>query len=116
WQRLVTDPLSGALLDVGRTSYRPPAAIADFVRLRDRTCVGVGCTVPARLCQLDHVKPWHEGGATSTDNLAPDCGRDHVVKSTGAFRVEHLGSGTFEWTTPSGHRYRREATGRITHV
>ncbi|NWJ70321.1 hypothetical protein HX744_07205 [Pseudonocardia sp. ICBG1122] len=26
WQRLVTDPLSGTLLDVGRTRYRPPVA------------------------------------------------------------------------------------------
>ncbi|WP_308819063.1 hypothetical protein [Pseudonocardia alni] len=29
WQRLGTDPLSGTLLDVGRTRYRPPVAMAD---------------------------------------------------------------------------------------
>lgn len=34
WQRLVTDPLSGTLLDVGRTRYRPPVAMADHVRAR----------------------------------------------------------------------------------
>ena len=35
WRRLVTDPLSGAVIDVGRTRYRPPAALADLVRARD---------------------------------------------------------------------------------
>src|ERR1051325_9069076 len=38
WRRLITDPLSGALLDHGRTTYRPPAALADFVRARDGHC------------------------------------------------------------------------------
>src|SRR5699024_10638850 len=67
WQRLVTDPLCGALLDVGRTRSRPPAAIADFVRLRDGTCVRPGCSAPARTCQLDHTVPWHQGGITAVD-------------------------------------------------
>ncbi|MGH8573351.1 MAG: DUF222 domain-containing protein, partial [Gammaproteobacteria bacterium] len=35
WRRLLTDPASGALLDYGRSTYRPPAALADFVRARD---------------------------------------------------------------------------------
>jgi hypothetical protein len=30
WRRLLTDPATGALLDVGRTSYRPPAALDEF--------------------------------------------------------------------------------------
>ncbi|TFH50888.1 HNH endonuclease, partial [Actinomyces viscosus] len=25
WRRLVTDPLSGTVIDVGRSRYRPPA-------------------------------------------------------------------------------------------
>src|SRR6266511_96609 len=35
WRRLLTDPVSGHLLDYGRTTYRPPAALADFIRARD---------------------------------------------------------------------------------
>ncbi|HEY3259488.1 MAG TPA: DUF222 domain-containing protein, partial [Pseudonocardiaceae bacterium] len=38
WRRLLTDPTSGTLLDVGRTTYKPPTALADFVRARDVTC------------------------------------------------------------------------------
>ncbi len=35
WKRLLHDPLSGTVLDVGRTTYRPPEALADHVRARD---------------------------------------------------------------------------------
>src|SRR5262249_49255302 len=46
WRRLVTDPLSGQLLDYGRTTYRPPAGLADFVRARDQRCIFPRCTRP----------------------------------------------------------------------
>lgn len=42
WVRFVTDPVTGALLDYGRTVYRPPQALADYVIARDRVCVFPG--------------------------------------------------------------------------
>src|SRR5690606_1456346 len=42
WRRLVTDPLGDQVLDVGRTSYQPPAAIADHVRERTAPACGQG--------------------------------------------------------------------------
>ncbi|HLS40384.1 MAG TPA: DUF222 domain-containing protein [Ornithinicoccus sp.] len=115
WERLVTDPLSGRLLDVGRTRYRPPAAVAEFVRARDRTCIVPTCSAPAHACDLDHVVRYPDG-PTSAFNLGPLCGPDHRVKTLGAFELKHLGGGTFEWTTPSGHVYRRDHHGRVTWV
>ena len=47
WRRLVTDPASGVVIDVGRTRYRPPAGLADLVRARDRACVFPTCQTPA---------------------------------------------------------------------
>lgn len=47
WRRLVTDPLSGTLLDVGRTRYRPPPDMDAHVRTRDGTCVRPGCPTSA---------------------------------------------------------------------
>ena len=32
WRRLITDPVSGTVMNVGRTRYRPPAGLADLVR------------------------------------------------------------------------------------
>ncbi|PYG01587.1 protein of unknown function [Georgenia satyanarayanai] len=115
WQRIVTDPLSGEVLDVGRTRYRPPAALAEFVRARDRSCVIPGCSTPAHSCDLDHVVPFPEG-PTSAFNLGAGCRPDHLVKTLGQFRLEHLGGGTFRWTTPSGHVYQRDHHGRVTWV
>lgn len=111
WRRLVTDPLSGAVLDVGRTRYRPPAALADHVRTRDGTCTRPGCSTPAARCELDHTVPASHGGPTAHHNLGPACKRDHQLKTAGLFRVQQPRPGTFEWTTPAGHTYRRSPDG-----
>lgn len=107
WRRIVTDPLSGAVLDVGRTRYRPPADLDRHVRTRDRACARPGCAAAADSCDLDHTVEYHRaGGTTSAGNLAPLCRRDHVVKTDGGFRLTQVEPGVIEWTTPTGHRYR----------
>jgi hypothetical protein len=121
WRRIVTDPLSGAVLDVGRTRYRPTAAIADHVRARDRTCVRPGCTVPAEHGELDHTVEFHRRcghppgrpGTTCVANLAPLCSRDHRLKTDGGHTLHPYAPGRFEWITAAGHRYRtRPGTGQ----
>lgn len=119
WRRLVTDPVSGTVLDVGRTTYRPPADLARHVRARDGTCVRPGCTVPAQKCQLDHTRPYAHDGRTADFNLGSLCSPDHAVKTAGGYRLEQPAPGTFIWTTPTGHRYRRNPDGtidRLDHV
>ena len=59
WRRLVTDPLTGAVLDVGRRRYRPPAGLAEHVMARDGSCVAPGCCVPSHRCDLDHTTEFH---------------------------------------------------------
>jgi HNH endonuclease len=105
WRRLVTDPLSGAVLDYGRTTYRPPAALADFVRARDRSCRGPLCGHTAANCELDHAVAWAEGGETSADNLNPFCKHDHRLKTYGRWRIEIHADGSLTWVTPTGLRH-----------
>jgi hypothetical protein len=122
WRRLVTDPVTHRLLDVGRERYRPPAALDEFVRTRDGTCVAPGCMRPARGCDLDHTDEFHaqpgaEPGAplgrTDADNLGPVCRRHHRLKTDGGFRLRQIAPGLFEWITPTGHRYlTRPGTGQ----
>ncbi|MGM0385271.1 MAG: DUF222 domain-containing protein [Actinomycetota bacterium] len=108
WQRIVTDTLTGAPLDVGRTRYTPPAHLATLVRLRDHTCIRPGCAVPAHRCQTDHVTEWAKGGPTSARNLASECPRDHAIKSAGAGTPGPLQKdGTRTWTSALGHTYTR---------
>ena len=72
WRRILTDPVGGGVLDVGRRSYSPPAALADHVIARDRSCRFPGCGQPARRCDLDHTIPYPQG-PTSAGNLAALC-------------------------------------------
>ena len=52
--RILTHPESGAVLSVGRTSYRPPADLRRALALRDRTCRFPGCTRSASDRDVDH--------------------------------------------------------------
>ncbi|UNX53993.1 HNH endonuclease [Georgenia sp. TF02-10] len=114
WRRLVTDPLSGTVLDVGRTRYRPPADLAEHVRTRDRTCVRPGCTTPAERCQIDHTLAFSQGGKTAAASLGAQCTTDHALKSAGTFKTTQPSPGVFEWLTPTGHAYRRNLDGTTT--
>ncbi|WP_127132134.1 HNH endonuclease signature motif containing protein [Georgenia sp. SYP-B2076] len=115
WRRLVTDPLSGTVLDVGRTRYRVPLGLAEIVRARDGTCVLPGCGTPASRCDLDHTIPFGRGGPTALTNLGAACDTDHLIKTMGDFRVRQFAHGVFEWTSRlTGRTYRRELDGSTT--
>ncbi|OKL54723.1 hypothetical protein BSZ39_02760 [Bowdeniella nasicola] len=86
WQRIVTDTLTGAPLDVGRERYRPPENIVSAVKRRDRFCRAPGCTRQTNL-DIDHIVEWQHGGSTSLDNLQLLCRRCHRLKSVGLTRV-----------------------------
>jgi hypothetical protein len=109
WRRLVTDPDSGYLLDYGRTTYRPPAALADHVRARDVTCRMPNCNRPATTSDLDHLIPYPTG-TTSEPNLCAACRRDHQLKTHGRWQ-HHLSNdpahppGTTVLISPTGHAY-----------
>jgi hypothetical protein len=109
WRRILTDPASGAVLDVGHRRYRPPAAMAEHVLNRDLTCTFPGCRVPAQACDLDHVVPYDPldpDGRTAPDNLGPDCRHHHRIKHRPGWSVARDPDGSLRWTTPSGRRYR----------
>ncbi|WP_084628653.1 HNH endonuclease [Amycolatopsis nigrescens] len=80
WRRVVTDPVTGLPVDVGRSSYRPPAALDRFIRIRDRECCHPGCHRPAQLADLDHTTDWAHGGPTDKTNLRGYCKRHHKLK------------------------------------
>ncbi|HEY3546037.1 MAG TPA: HNH endonuclease signature motif containing protein, partial [Propionicimonas sp.] len=114
WRRLVTHPLTGAVLDVGRSRYRPPQPIAEHVLARDGQCAGPGCSVPGHRCELDHTTEYHglpangshEQGTTAADNLGPLSDRCHRLKTDGGFTLRQTAPGIFEWHTPAGLAYR----------
>ena len=117
WRRLVTDPTSGTVVDVGRTRYRPPAGLADLVRARDRACVFPTCQTPAERCDIDHLTAWSQGGTTSLDNLATLCEAHHRLKHTPGWALTRdQASGILSWHTPDKTVYQRHPDGTITRL
>jgi hypothetical protein len=115
WRRLLTDPDSGIVRDYGITRYRPPQALADYVRARDRSCYEPGCSTRAADCDLDHLRnspagpsPHPDpGGATADWNLAAGCRTAHRIKAMSGWSVTSQAPGSYTWTTPTGHTYTR---------
>jgi hypothetical protein len=98
WQRVLTDPATGQVVDVGRNKYRPPAALRDHLRVAFPTCTGPGCRQPAHRCDLDHLVPF-PAGPTTSGNVRPLCRPHHnqkvrreaLVVSNGGERPSSLG-------------------------
>jgi len=114
WRRLVCDPLTGTLLDYGRTTYTPPTALADHIIARDNTCYLPGCRQPAHLADIDHITPYQPGqptgGHTVDTNLGAGCRHHHRAKDGGEFHLERATNGDYHWITPLGRNYTKPAT------
>ncbi|MEU2200425.1 HNH endonuclease [Isoptericola sp. NPDC019482] len=112
WQRLFTDPASGALTDVSSRSYRPSGALRAAVVARDVTCTFPGCRVPAATSDLDHVEPFDpasDAPQTHGDNLHALCRTHHRAKTVGGWQVARDPDGRHTtWIAPTGHRFTRD--------
>ena len=102
--RLLTHPVTGVLLDLDRTVYRPPADLKRWLEVNDAFCTFVGCGRRARDCDLDHTVDAQYGGATRADNLAHLCRHHHRLKHMTGWSVTQTRDRTITWTSPTGHR------------
>lgn len=103
--RILTHPEEGTALSIGRTTYRPPKHLQDWVRIRDKTCRHPGCNRAAMATEIDHTTPWHQGGCTSHDNLCCLCKRHHLLKTQGHWDYMQPEPGTIKAISPAGKTY-----------
>ena len=103
WKRLVTDPIDGSLIEHSRHTYRPPAALDDFIRARDGQCRFPGCQHSAHHADLDHTIRWPTG-PTAPGNLGALCRHHHRLKHHTTWRLTQT-NGRFCWTSPTGRRH-----------
>jgi hypothetical protein len=104
-RRLVTDPLTGRGLDLGRSRYEPSAALRRLIEARDGTCRFPGCSRRAIDADIDHVTEWNRGGSTSPDNLHALCRTHHNLKTRKLWHVTMGRDGVEAWTSPLGFVY-----------
>ncbi|WP_336710985.1 HNH endonuclease signature motif containing protein [Arthrobacter sp. USHLN218] len=103
--RVLTDPVTGAVLAMDRKQYRPTAAQRRYLRLLYEKCTFYGCSRSSEHCELDHTIGWAEGGSTDTDNLGPECKRHHRLKTETDWNLQQPNPGEFDWTSPAGISY-----------
>ena len=87
-------------------SYEIPDRHRTRVVLRDQTCRFPFCGRPATRCDIDHAKPYGEGGPTCPCNEAALCRRHHRAKTHSAWDYEILIPGAYRWTSPHSHEFR----------
>jgi Domain of unknown function (DUF222) len=118
WRRLLTDQVSGVLLDYGRSTYEPPQALRDHVIARDRTCRFTTCDIDADRADIDHTEEAAAGGPTSDANNGPLHRRHHTSKTLHAWRLQQDQPGHYLWISPARHIYEvePEAVGAIVEI
>lgn len=105
WQRFVSDPTTGNLLDFGRETYLPPQELVDFLLARDRTCRFPGCRRSGQRADIDHAQSWETGGETNPANLGLLCRRHHRMKTHGGWELSSNADGSCMWSSPLGKQY-----------
>jgi hypothetical protein len=105
WQRFVSDPATGNLLDFGREKYTPPQELVDYLLARDRICRFPGCRRAGQSSDIDHAKSWETGGETNPSNLGLLCRRHHRMKTHGGWSLESNPDGSCLWKSPTGKTF-----------
>ncbi|AXB49210.1 hypothetical protein A4R43_41610 [Amycolatopsis albispora] len=110
FQRIITDPGTGQVVELGRRRYRPKAGLAELVRVRDRECRHPGCTRPAQFADLDHCdsrgRGWKKGCRTGPSTLVGLCRADHRLRDVPGWEHKVTPDGTLAITTPAKQTYR----------
>ncbi|MEO7746234.1 MAG: HNH endonuclease signature motif containing protein, partial [Actinomycetota bacterium] len=104
---LYATPAEGALVAMDSRARCFPPALAEFIRLRDRTCRTPWCDAPVR--HVDHVRAHAHGGPTTAHNARGLCEACNHAKAapgwaattTGSDRAAH----TVRLITPTGATY-----------
>jgi hypothetical protein len=102
--RLVTDPVNGTPIDLGR-KYRPSKLLRQLVAAAKPRCSMIGCSRPAHRCEMDHRHEFDRGGNTSSDNLEPLCKLHHQLKTKKLWKVGVNADGNQTWTSFLGFTY-----------
>ncbi|MFD1720753.1 HNH endonuclease signature motif containing protein [Amnibacterium endophyticum] len=105
WVRVLTDPVTGGVLALGRTRYRPSKDMRVLLRMLDGGTRGPTRPRAPGEAEVDHVVPYRQdgaGGPTEIGNLVLLTHREHRDKTDEALAYGLLPDRTALWRTPTG--------------
>lgn len=100
--RILTDPVTGAILDIDQPTKYIPEGLRRMRQLIDQTCTFPGCGKRAVNCDLDHTIDRQFGGRTTLMNLSHLCRNHHRDKHKTKWTITQDDAGRIEWTSPTG--------------
>ena len=100
-RRVVLDGV-GVVTNMGRRRRLFTGAAREAAQLSARRCSRRGCTVPAELCDIDHVHDHAKGGPTDTINGDPECGGHNRQKNRGYTTIRDPRTGRVVHYRPDG--------------
>lgn len=112
-RRLLTDPVDGTLIARDPRRRRFDGPLGGHIHARDQRCRQPGCE--CRIREIDHSKPYADGGLTTADNGQGLCRRSHTIRHQPGWSVHTQGKATI-WRTPTGHQYRSEPPPLLGHL
>ena len=101
--RLLTDPVTGAILDIDQPTKHIPTGLRRMRQLIDQTCTFPGCGERAVNCDLDHTIDRQFGGRTTLMNLSHLCRNHHRDKHLTRWTITQDETGRIEWRSPTGY-------------
>ena len=82
-----------------------PAPLRTAVEERDRVCQVPTCDMTIGL-EIDHIKPFAEGGPASVENLVRLCKRHHLQKTHDGYRLEKMEESSLNGSKGTPWRWR----------
>lgn len=86
-------------------AYEVPDRMAEQVRQSQPFDLAPWSGRSSRRCDLDHTRPWADGGQTAAGNLGPLGRTPHRARTHGGYRVTQPVRGRWVWRTPLGFCY-----------
>jgi hypothetical protein len=99
-RRVLVDT-AGVVIDLGRRARLFTGSARTAVKLQATHCIWPGCLTPVTRCEIDHLHPHSQGGATDQANGAPLCGRHNRWKQKG-YTTWRDPTGTWHTHRPNG--------------
>lgn len=103
-RRLITDPLNGQVIEVGKFRYRPSVDVSEFARIRDRECRHPGCPRPVQGCATENTATESAKPESGADSTLSYCLRHRRLKDRVDWEYKVRADGKLMVTTPTGLR------------